>query len=260
MSILNYASQIAFDVTWNTPVDYNMQTGLMEVNGAATLVGSQNQGQEHATYQATECKSIFNKGRFEQELQGSLIPQQVTQNSMANSAVGGATTDSSTAGGSTGTTGNVATTTAAPLTAAAAAQQLGLPNLGDFNLGNTLSNVGNYIRNPLQNILPDGRITGPAPNSFLGNPVAPTADSAILPANSANVQVVSNGQTVTATQPAVSASLPANSANVTVTSNGQAVTVTPPAGVQVFDPTTGRLIVTGSAVTPRPPQQIVKEP
>lgn len=221
------ASQIAFDVTWNTPVDYNMQTGLMEVNGPATK-------NEHATYQATECKSTFNRGRFEQDLVGSLIPQQVTQNSMSNAAAAtGSSSTSTVDGGSTGTTGNVATTSAGPLTAAAAAQQLGLPNLGNFNLGNTLANVGNYIRNPLQNILPEGRITGPAPNSNLGNPVAPLADSAILPANNGNVAVVSNGSTVTAT---------------------------PPNGVQVFDARTGTLVVTGSAVTPTAPQKIVKEP
>lgn len=172
------ASQICFKIMWNAPTDYNFETGLVEVNSAVAQTGTSNTPQEYAYYTATECRSSFSKGRFEQTLEGALIPPQVI--SAGNAISSGATT--STSGGSTGTTGNQITTSGAPLTAAAAADQLGIPNLGTLfnNVGNA---VTNYIRNPLQNILPEGRINQPAPNSTEIVAPATSLQSPITPAS-----------------------------------------------------------------------------
>lgn len=68
---INYDSQeIVFDVSWNRPADYNLNTGIMEVNANNT---TNNEPQENATYTAIKCKNIFSRGRFEQELEGRLL-------------------------------------------------------------------------------------------------------------------------------------------------------------------------------------------
>lgn len=89
---INYDSQeVVFDVSWNRPADYNMNTGLMEVNSNNT---KNNEPQENATYTAIKCKNIFSRGRFEQELEGRLLiefntNQQVTaQRPATNSNIG----------------------------------------------------------------------------------------------------------------------------------------------------------------------------
>ncbi len=68
---INYESQeIVFDVSWNQPVDYNMDTGIMNVNARNTQSGKP---QQNATYTAIKCKNTFSKGRFEQDLEGRLL-------------------------------------------------------------------------------------------------------------------------------------------------------------------------------------------
>ena len=67
------ASEIAFDINWNRPVDYDLNgTGLMNTtagnyNKSATSAG---QPTESARYKAVTCKSTFRQGKFEQELVG----------------------------------------------------------------------------------------------------------------------------------------------------------------------------------------------
>ncbi len=61
------AGDIVFDITWNRPQDYNMNTGLMETKGTGS------QDPENATYYAVEVKSTFKGGAFTQELKGSLL-------------------------------------------------------------------------------------------------------------------------------------------------------------------------------------------
>jgi hypothetical protein len=67
---INFDSQaVMFSVAFNTPRDYDLNTGLVNVN-------ANNRGgkpQEYFTFQAITCKSVFSKGRFEQELEGKLI-------------------------------------------------------------------------------------------------------------------------------------------------------------------------------------------
>ena len=68
---INYDSQaIMFDISFNQPTDYDFNTGVVNVNAHNSSSGLP---QEHYTYTATRCKSIFSKGRFEQELEGKLL-------------------------------------------------------------------------------------------------------------------------------------------------------------------------------------------
>lgn len=65
---INYDSQqVTYTVSFSRPTDYNFNTGIMNVN-------SDGAPQETFRFQAKSCKNIFSKGRFEQELVGSLIP------------------------------------------------------------------------------------------------------------------------------------------------------------------------------------------
>jgi hypothetical protein len=78
---INYDSQaIMFDVSFNQPTDYDFNTGIMNVNAHNSKSGLP---QEHYTYTATRCKSIFSKGRFEQEIEGKLLVE-YNQNSTTN--------------------------------------------------------------------------------------------------------------------------------------------------------------------------------
>ena len=91
---INYDSQaIMFDISFNQPADYDFATGIMNVNAHNSSSGLP---QEHYTYTAIRCKSIFNKGRFEQELEGKLLVE-YNQNSTTNNGRSVATTTSPTA-------------------------------------------------------------------------------------------------------------------------------------------------------------------
>jgi hypothetical protein len=73
---INYDSQeVVFDISWNQPQDYDLNTGLMEIqNTKIKSNGTYNtQPQLNFTYTAIKCKNIFSKGRFEQELEGRLL-------------------------------------------------------------------------------------------------------------------------------------------------------------------------------------------
>lgn len=66
---INYDSQeVVFTVSFNRPTDYNFNTGIMNTNSGS---GSP---QETFAYIATNCKNVFSKGQFTQELVGSLLP------------------------------------------------------------------------------------------------------------------------------------------------------------------------------------------
>jgi len=68
---MNFDSQaVLFDVSFNQPVDYNFNTGIMDVNAHNSRSGLP---QEHYTFTAIQCKNIFSKGRFEQEIEGRLL-------------------------------------------------------------------------------------------------------------------------------------------------------------------------------------------
>jgi hypothetical protein len=73
---INYDSQeVVFDISWNQPQDYDLNTGLMDIarTGRKDDGTYNTQPQINATYTAIKCKNIFSKGRFEQDLEGRLL-------------------------------------------------------------------------------------------------------------------------------------------------------------------------------------------
>ena len=80
-TINSESQQVLFRLGWNSPVDYDLDTGIMDattknVNRTATDAG---EPQQSFVYLATECTSHFSRGKFEQDLIGVLqtypIPQ-----------------------------------------------------------------------------------------------------------------------------------------------------------------------------------------
>jgi hypothetical protein len=85
---INYDSQqVTYTVSFSRPTDYNFNTGIMNVN-------SDGAPQEKFRFQAKSCKNIFSKGRFEQELVGSLLPASSTSGSNGRSSQVTGSTDS----------------------------------------------------------------------------------------------------------------------------------------------------------------------
>ena len=84
---INYDSQqIVFDISWNRPTDYDLTTGIMNVNARNNQYG---QPQDNLTYVAIKCKNTFSQGRFEQEIEGRQLiefnkTQQTTATQIAN--------------------------------------------------------------------------------------------------------------------------------------------------------------------------------
>jgi hypothetical protein len=87
------ASAIMFDVSFNQPVDYDFNTGIMNTN----TMNRQGLPQEHYTFTAIECKSTFSKGKFEQELTGKLLTDEIKASATAGTGRPAATTASTAA-------------------------------------------------------------------------------------------------------------------------------------------------------------------
>jgi hypothetical protein len=90
------ASAIMFDVSFNQPVDYDFNTGIMNTN----TMNRQGLPQEHYTFTAIECKSIFSKGKFEQELTGKLVTDEIKASTKGGTGRPVATTAPTAAAGS----------------------------------------------------------------------------------------------------------------------------------------------------------------
>jgi hypothetical protein len=82
-----------FDVSFNQPVDYDFNTGIMNTN----TMNRQGLPQEHYTFTAIECKSIFSKGKFEQELTGKLVTDEIKASTNSGAGRPAATTATTTA-------------------------------------------------------------------------------------------------------------------------------------------------------------------
>ena len=109
---INFDSQqILFEIVINTPTDYDLNTGLMDVNNRS--VGQNNiQSKplnESYVYIANECTSEFNKGKFTQNLKGTLL-QRTTPKSVASDGRSTANTNKNIAGTTPSRTTNVAKT------------------------------------------------------------------------------------------------------------------------------------------------------
>jgi hypothetical protein len=80
---INFDSQqVMFEIAWQRPEDYNINTGLADPYAGA-YSGNENlerQAIQSYVYQARKCVSEFRQGRFEQTIEGSLynfpVPQQ----------------------------------------------------------------------------------------------------------------------------------------------------------------------------------------
>ena len=86
------SQQPLFEVAFNKPGDYNLQTGLIDPNSSpdniASTRGTQQPGaaQISRIYRATDCTSTFSKGKFTQILKGSLLINAPTNTQTTNSA------------------------------------------------------------------------------------------------------------------------------------------------------------------------------
>jgi hypothetical protein len=148
---INYdASEIVFDINWNRPADYNFGTGIVDVNGNT----AGNQPQENLTYTAIRCKSYFNKGRFEQDLEGRLLIEYF-DNINGNPAATG-------------------TTTPAPSTATdpTNSTQKQLQELSFGSIATNIGRVGTFLANPLGGLNVTGRVNQSAPNGQAPEPPA----------------------------------------------------------------------------------------
>jgi hypothetical protein len=125
---INYDSQaVMFSVAFNTPVDYDLSTGIVNVNKN----NRNGQPQEYYTFQAIKCKSIFSKGRFEQELEGKLlIEKKITPPTVAA------------AGRPTGAKTNTATNTRTNALQQSQAEAQDLENGANAGSGTAVTNTG----------------------------------------------------------------------------------------------------------------------
>jgi hypothetical protein len=63
---INFNSgEVIFDISWNQPVDYDFETGVMNTANSAT-----GRAKQFNLYQLTEVRSHFSRGRFEQDIDG----------------------------------------------------------------------------------------------------------------------------------------------------------------------------------------------
>ena len=84
------SQQILFEIVINTPTDYDLSTGLMDVNNRNTNQIN-NQGKplnESYVYIANECVSEFVKGKFTQNLKGTLLQRTTPAVTAANGRPG----------------------------------------------------------------------------------------------------------------------------------------------------------------------------
>jgi hypothetical protein len=86
------AQQVMFEVSFNTPRDYNLSTGLIAQNsdGATQKQNNyqaQTAAQQSRVYRAIEVVSDFAKGKFTQLLKGKLILNSITPEKVAQSQV-----------------------------------------------------------------------------------------------------------------------------------------------------------------------------
>ena len=74
-SINSSASQILFTINWNTMQDYNLDTGLMQVN-SANKNKNISQAEYSVIYTTIGTTSTFSKGKFTQDLSGQLYREE----------------------------------------------------------------------------------------------------------------------------------------------------------------------------------------
>jgi hypothetical protein len=74
-------AEVLFEVAWNKPVDYNLETGIQDPyqqgNGANSVIAGGGSNKKTTTqsniYKATTISSTFSQGKFTQDLEGVLV-------------------------------------------------------------------------------------------------------------------------------------------------------------------------------------------
>jgi hypothetical protein len=158
------ASAIMFDVSFNQPVDYDFNTGIMNTNA----MNRQGLPQENYTFTAIECKSIFSKGKFEQELTGKLLTGEVKASAATS-------------------TGRPATTPAAT----SASRTTGIPN--DGSLGSEVVDETGQVSNLRRNEY--GDLYDPAGTAGSALPLPQPAAPPAAPTSSGDIRSPFAGQT-----------------------------------------------------------------
>jgi hypothetical protein len=90
------SQQPTFEIAFNKPTDYNLSTGLMDPNqqnqGTIDQTAKAGLAQISRIYIATECTSMFDRGKFTQQLRGTLMvldPKRIAQDNEAISVAAG---------------------------------------------------------------------------------------------------------------------------------------------------------------------------
>ena len=75
---INFDSQqVMFEIAWQRPEDYNINTGLADPY--SSFGGADRQPLQSFVYQARKCTSEFRQGKFEQAIEGSLYRFPITE-------------------------------------------------------------------------------------------------------------------------------------------------------------------------------------
>ena len=261
------SQQVLFEVLFNVPGDYNLNTGLMDPNSTnnttnTTQASLQVPGQSRRSlvYQANECTSEFARGKFTQTVKGSFVnyyPNQGVKSSLTGRPTANATaatngtpsTNSRPTNSSTGPNGTNSIPTLQPSATPADTTANPLPpNAGTSN-SIELSPDGTVIQYPPNPYAPTTNGSPPSVLPALTPPPPVTSDG--------QIQVIASDQRIPSTIPIYSASS-VNQLNPTETGSILAPSKLPSADLSAqYEAKLDRL---GAAqVNTTPPQDIVKE-
>jgi hypothetical protein len=85
-TINSVASGAYFQITFNTPADYNLQTGLIDPSTAPSSTGNSNT--VSTVYVASKATHTFKNGKFTQELEGAWVTYDASIQTNAQSSAG----------------------------------------------------------------------------------------------------------------------------------------------------------------------------
>ena len=152
---INYGAGVPyFEFAWNRPVDYNLETGLMDPGQNNYFADRENGragiAQESVVYMATGVKSKFGRGKFTQELRGAwLFDKQPTTTTI--------------------TSDQLAADTAADAESRAIAQGGDLPTLAGVQTASESQNLANQYAQYRSYTAPTAESSG---NVITGNTIA----------------------------------------------------------------------------------------
>ena len=159
-SINTTASVPYFKFAWNRPVDYDLNTGLMDPgannNNSNRLAGIAGDAQESVAYIASRCRSTFKAGKFTQELEGTWL-QDVNNTAATTSPDVGRKTDTTVKSTLTNSGGNTSTFSQT--------LQAGSQTAVNAILSNTTNAIYNGVANSITSIA----------NATLRTPVPPVS-------------------------------------------------------------------------------------